>query len=123
MKKNKIVATVIASVVAVLIILFALFGLCIPINIHCEGLWAFTVVACFAFVLTRRLILGFRDFGRVTVIKKTGSKGRTKKHTEFRFSLKPYIVPLVLLGLYIAVGVIGVTFFNATSYASILTVT
>lgn len=123
MKKNKIVATVIASVVAVFIMLFAFLGLCIPINIRCEGLWVFAVVACFAFVLTRRLILGFRDFGKVTVVKKTGSKGRNKKYTRFRFSLKPYIVPLVLFGLYIAVGVVGGTFFNATSYASILTVT
>ena len=89
MKKNKIVATVIASVVAVFIMLFAFFGLCIPINIRCEGLWVFTVVACFDFVLTRRLILGFRDFGKVTVVKKTGSKGRNKKYTRFRFSLKP----------------------------------
>ena len=123
MNKKNIIATTVGLLAVLILLFFGFFVFCIPFNIHCEGLWVLAVIACFAFVLTRRLILGFRDFGRVTVIKKTGSKGRTKKHTEFRFSLKPYILPLVLLGLYIAVGVIGGTFFNATSYASILTVT
>lgn len=122
-KKNKITAAVIALLVTAVVGLLALFLLCIPINFHCEGFWIFVIFECFLFFLVRRLALGFKDFGRVTVIKKTGSKGRTKKHTEFRFSVMPYLVPLILLVVFAVGSAVGGTFFNATAYASILTVT
>ncbi|MGN1444501.1 MAG: hypothetical protein ACI4XE_11705 [Acutalibacteraceae bacterium] len=123
MKKNKMTAAFIALIVTVVVGLLGLFVLCIPINLHDEGFWVFVIVECFIFLLIRRLALGFKDFGRVTVMKKTGSKGKTKKHTEFRFSLTPYIVPLVLIGVFVIGGAVGGTFFNAETYASILTVT
>lgn len=123
MKKKKITATVIGLLAALLLLLFGFFVLCMPINLHDEGIWLLAAAASFIFVLIRRLILGLKDFGRVTVVKKTGSKGRVKKSTEFRFSLKPYIVPIAFVCLLLIAEAIGSTFFNAEKYASILTVT
>lgn len=123
MKKRKITATVLAALAAALVLFFGFFVLCIPINLHDEGIWIFAVAASFVFFVTRRLAIGIKDFGRVTVVKKTGSKGRTKKHTEFRFSFKPYVLPLLVFCVFLAGEAVSSTFFNATSYASVLTVT
>ncbi|MGN0447616.1 MAG: hypothetical protein ACI4GC_03605 [Acutalibacteraceae bacterium] len=123
MKNRKIFATLSASAVTALIILLCLFGLCVPLNIHSQWLWIIVIVSVFAFIFTRRTFLGFKDFGKVTLIKKTGSKGRTKKYTKMKFSLKPYILPLIILGIFFVAKAVGSTFFNATTYASILTVT
>lgn len=92
------------------------------INIRNPGFWVIVILALFAAILAGRLAKGCKDFGWVTVSKKTGSKGRTKKYSEFRFSIVPYILPIALTVIIIGAGIIGSTMFNATSYAKILKV-
>ena len=92
------------------------------INIHNPGFWVIVILALFAAILAGRLAKGCKDFGWVTVSKKTGSKGRTKKYSEFRFSIVPYILPIALTVIIIGAGIVGSTMFNATSYAKILKV-
>ena len=92
------------------------------INIRNPGFWVIVILALFAAILAGRLAKGCKDFGWVTVSKKTGSKGRTKKYSEFRFSIVPYILPIALTVIVIGAGIIGSTMFNATSYAKILKV-
>ena len=92
------------------------------INIHNPGFWVIVILALFAAILAGRLAKGCKDFGWITVSKKTGSKGRTKKYSEFRFSIVPYILPIALTVIIIGAGIIGSTMFNATSYAKILKV-
>ncbi len=92
------------------------------INIHNPVFWVIIILSLFMAILAGRLAKGCKDFGWVTVSKKTGSKGRTKKHSEFRFSIVPYIPPIALTVIVIGAGIIGSTMFNATSYAAILKV-
>ena len=92
------------------------------INIRNPVIWVIVILALFAAILAGRLAKGCKDFGWVTVSKKTGSKGRTKKYSEFRFSIVPYILPIALTVIIIGAGIVGSTMFNATSYAKILKV-
>lgn len=92
------------------------------INIHNPGFWVIVILALFAAILVGRIVKGCKDFGWVTVSKKTGSKGCTKKYSEFRFSVVPYILPIAMTVIVIGAGIIGSTMFNATSYAKILKV-
>ena len=126
MKKSGIVPVItglITGLVTALIVSLAGFFISsTAINIHNPGFWVIVILALFAAILAGRLAKGCKDFGWVTVSKKTGSKGRTKKHSEFRFSIVPYILPIALTVIIIGAGIIGSTMFNATSYAKILKV-
>lgn len=126
MKKSGIVPVItglITGLVTALIVSVAGFFISsTAINIHNPGFWVIVILALFAAILAGRLAKGCKDFGWVTVSKKTGSKGRTKKHSEFRFSIVPYILPIALTVIIIGAGIIGSTMFNATSYAKILKV-
>lgn len=126
MKKSGIVPVItglITGLVTALIVSLAGFFISsTAINIHNPGFWVIVIFALFAAILAGRLAKGCKDFGWVTVSKKTGSKGRTKKHSEFRFSIVPYILPIALTVIIIGAGIIGSTMFNATSYAKILKV-
>ncbi len=126
MKKSGIVPVItglITGLVTGLIVSAAgLFISSTAINIHNPGFWVIVILALFAAILAGRLAKGCKDFGWVTVSKKTGSKGRTKKYSEFRFSIVPYILPIALTVIIIGAGIIGSTMFNATSYAKILKV-
>ncbi len=126
MKKSGIVPVItglITGFVAALIVSAAgLFISSTAINIRNPGFWVIVILALFAGVTAGSLAKGCKDFGWVTVSKKTGSKGRTKKHSEFRFSIVPYILPIALTVIIIGAGIIGSTMFNATSYAKILKV-
>ena len=126
MKKSGIVPVItglITGLVTALIVSLAgFFVSSTAINIHNPGFWVIVIFALFAAILAGRLAKGCKDFGWVTVSKKTGSKGRTKKHSEFRFSIVPYILPIALTVIIIGAGIIGSTMFNATSYAKILKV-
>lgn len=92
------------------------------INIRNFGFWILVILSLFAAIFAGRLAKGCIDFGWVTVSKKTGSKGRTNKYKEFRFSAVPYILPVALTVILIAAAFTGSTVFNATSYAGILKV-
>ena len=126
MKKSGIVPVItglITGLVTALIILAAGFFISsTAINIHNPGFWVIVILALVVAILAGRLAKGCKDFGWITVSKKTGSKGRTEKHSEFRFSIVPYILPIALTVIIIGAGVIGSTMFNATSYAKILKV-
>ncbi|MBQ2904571.1 MAG: hypothetical protein IJE48_09265 [Clostridia bacterium] len=126
MKKSGIVPVItglITGLVTALIILAAGFFISsTAINIHNPGFWVIVILALFAAILAGRLAKGCKDFGWITVSKNTGSKGRTKKYSEFRFSIVPYILPIALTVIIIGAGIIGSTMFNATSYAKILKV-
>ncbi len=126
MKKSGVVPVItglITGLVTALIVSVAGFFISsTAINIHNPGFWVIVILALFAAILAGRLAKGCKDFGWVTVSKKTGSKGRTKKHSEFRFSIVPYILPIALTVIVIGAGIVGSTMFNATSYAKILKV-
>ena len=126
MKKSRVlpvITGVITGLITGLIVSAAgLFITSTAINIHNPDFWVIVILALFAAILAGRIAKGCKDFGWVTVSKKTGSKGRTKKHSEFRFSIVPYIPPIALAVIIIGAGIIGSTMFNATSYAAILKV-
>lgn len=126
MKKSgvlPVITGVITSLFTGLIVSAAgLFITSTAINIHNPVFWVIIILSLFMAILAGRLAKGCKDFGWVTVSKKTGSKGRTKKHSEFRFSILPYIPPIALAVIIIGAGIIGSTMFNATSYAAILKV-
>lgn len=126
MKKSGIVPVItglITGLVTALIVSAAGFFISsTAINIRNPGFWVIVILALFAAILAGRLAKGCKDFGWVTVSKKTGSKGRTKKYSEFRFSIVPYILPIALTVIIIGAGIVGSTMFNATSYAKILKV-
>lgn len=122
MNKNKIWSIAVGIITAGVILFVGLFGLCISINIHDEMFWILIAVTTFVSVLLARLTLGIKDFGKVTVTKRTGSKGRHKEYSKFQLSFKPYIVPIAIIGVMILVAVTGSELFNSTRYAQILTV-
>lgn len=122
MNKNKIWSIAVGIITAGVILFVGLFGLCISINIHDEMFWILIAVTTFVSVLFARLTLGIKDFGKVTVTKRTGSKGRHKEYSKFQLSFKPYIVPIAIIGVMILVAVTGSELFNSTRYAQILTV-
>ncbi len=126
MKKSGIVPVItglITGLVTALIVSAAGFFISsTAINIRNPVFWVIVILALVAAILAGRLAKGCKDFGWITVSKKTGSKGRTKKHSEFRFSIVPYILPIALTVIVIGAGIIGSTMFNATSYAKILKV-
>lgn len=92
------------------------------INVRNPGFWLIIILALFAGVLAGSITKGYKDFGHRTVSKKTGPKGRTKKHSEIKFSGIPFILPIALSVIVIIAGITGSTMFNATSYANILKV-
>lgn len=122
MNKNKIWSIAVGIITAGVILFVGLFGLCISINIHDEMFWILIAVTTFVSVLLARLTLGIKDFGKVTVTKRTGSKGRHKEYSKFQLSFKPYIAPIAIIGVMILVAVTGSELFNSTRYAQILTV-
>ncbi len=123
MKKFKPFPYIFAFVVSAIVFAVSMYTLCPALNIKNPVLWAVVDVTIFVFVAMVRLAKGCKDFGWVTVIKKTGSKGRTKKYNEFNISLKPYIVPLALTVAMVFIAFISGTFFNGVRHSEILKVT
>lgn len=122
MKKEKVIPYIIGSVAGLVTIALGLYIFCPAINVRNPGLWILIDIALFIFIIIERLVKGCKDFGWVTLSKKTGSKGRTKKYTKFNFSIKYYIAPITLTVLIVLTGIISSTVFNATSYSKILKV-
>ncbi len=122
MNKNKVSAVIIGIFTAAIILLIGLLGFCVSINIRDEGFWLLIAVTLFISIFISRLTYGLKDFGKVTVSVRTGSKGRTKKTSSFNLNFKPYIIPLAVLILMFVISFIGSQLFNAKSYSSILSV-
>lgn len=123
MKKAKIFPYILGAIAALLVFGLCLYIFCPAINVHNISLWIIVDITILVFIVVARITNGCKDFGWVTVSKKTGSKGRTKKFTKFNFNIKYYIPPIVLTVVIILISVIGSTVFNATAYSKILKVT
>jgi len=123
MKKNKALPYIIAGILSLIVAFLGFYFFCPAINIHNLGLWLIVDVVICVFIVTERLIRGCKDFGFVTVERKTGSKGRKRKHTEFKFAIQYYLLPISILVLILLIFIGSSTFFNATSYAKIIKVT
>lgn len=122
MKKVSIVPYVIAAVAAAIVFWLGLYLFCPALNVHSLGLWVLINVALWVFMIVERIARGCKDFGWSNEIKKTGSKGRTKSTRKFNFNIKFYWIPIAFSALILFLGLIGLTAFNATSYAAIMTV-
>ena len=122
MKRIKVLPYILGAITALLFSGFCLYVFCPAINVHNVGLWVIIDIAILLFIVVVRLTKGFKDFGWITVKKRTGSKGRTKKFAKFNFNIKYYILPIILTLLIIVIGITGSTVFNATSYSEILKV-
>lgn len=123
MKKVKLFPYIFGAAVALIVLGLGLYLFCPALNVHNIGLWLLLDLAFLIFMLTMRLAKGYIDFGWAAVEKKIGSKGRTKKSVKFNFSVKYYWAPIALLALILFLAIIGSTFFNASAYSKILTVT
>ena len=123
MKKATFSPYIIGALASLGFFAISLYVCCPALNIHSMGMWVLITITLFIFVFVERLVRGFRDFGKVTVTQRTGSKGRHKKITIFNFNIKFYLVPVAMVALLIFFGVIGSTVFNASSYSKILKVT
>ena len=119
---NRISSIISGVLTGLIILVIGFLGLCISINIHDTAFWILIAVAVFMSIFVGRLAFGIKDFGKVTVSKRSGSKGRKKSHTEFKLSLKPYIVPMVIIVLVAVLHFIGSPLFNSTKYAAVLQV-
>lgn len=122
MKKIKVLPYILGAITALLFSGLCLYVFCPAINVHNVGLWVIVDIAILLFVVIVRLTKGFKDFGWITIKKRTGSKGRTKKFAKFNFNIKYYILPIILTLLIVIISIAGSTVFNATSYSEILKV-
>lgn len=123
MKKSKIFPYIAGAIVSLLFFGLSVYIFCPAFNVHNLWLWLIVDIALFIFVIVERSAKGYKDFGRVTIKKKTGSKGRNKKYTKYNFDIKHYLGPIVLAVLIVFIGITGSTLFNATEYSEILKVT
>lgn len=123
MKKVNIFPYIFGAISASIVLGLGLYLFCPALNVRNIGLWLLLDLALLIFIVTTRLAKGCIDFGWIAVEKKIGSKGRSKKSVKFNFSVKYYWAPIALLALILFLGIIGSSFFNATAYSKILTVT
>ena len=123
MKKYNVTAYILGVFAALLFLGLCLYLFCPAINVHNIGLWIIVDICVLIFLVVERLIKGFTDVGWVTIEKKTGSKGRSKKHTKFNLNIKPYIIFILLTIFIFFATILGSTMFNATDYSKILKVT
>ena len=114
MKKSGIISVISGLITGVVVLTASVFISCTAISIHNPVLWIIVILALFAGAAAGRIVKGCTEFGWITV-----SKGHKY---EYKFSIAPYILPLVLTVVLIAASIIGSTMFNATSYAKILKV-
>lgn len=123
MKKINPYPYIIGGIASLAFLAISVYFFCPALNIRNPGLWIVVDIALFIFVILVRLCKGAKDFGWVTVKKKVGSKGKTKKQTEFRFDIKHYLVPIITTVLTVILAIVSSTVFNAEKYSEILTVT
>ncbi len=123
MKKFKVLPYIVGAITALLVLGLCLYVFCPAINIHNPGIWVIADIVILIFIVVVRLSKGSKDFGWVIVKEKIGSKGRTKTHRKFNFAVKYYIVPIVVLVIFLFYGFMSSTLVNATKHSEILKVT
>ena len=74
MKKVKIFPYIIGAIAALLFIGLSLYIFCPALNVHNLWLWLIIDITLLIFVVVERFAKGCKDFGWVTIKKKTGSK-------------------------------------------------
>ena len=122
MKKLRIVPILIGLAAAAVFFAAAFFLFCPALNVRSPGIWLLAAATAFIGILTARMCAGKKDFGRVTVTKKAGSKKPPKKIKKFRFALLPYILPLGLVIFTALMLLVGCEELNAGAYARLLQV-
>lgn len=121
MKKFRIRSVVAGLLAATAVVLIGTLGFLIPLNFQSRGFWLLIIIAFAAYIAVHRLALGFKDFGRVRFAKRT-KKGRKIEISKFNVNFKPYILLIVIVGIFIFLNIAGSTVFNASRYASVLSV-
>lgn len=121
MKRIRIWPLVAAALSCSVVLLIGTFGLCIPLNFRSNFFWWLLIAAFAVFLVVRRIALGFRDFGRQIITKRT-KKGKRYEYRKFNVNFKPYLVLVGVICLYFLLSVFGSSVFNASKYSSILTV-
>lgn len=122
MKKFRIGPVIAGLLAAAVVVLIGTFGLMTPLNLKSRGFWLMIIITFAVFLAVRRLALGFKDFGRVKITRRT-KKGRRVEFNKFNVNFKPYILLVLLVAVFIVLSIAGSTVFNASKYASVLTVT
>lgn len=124
--KNKIhfIQNIFAAVLAGIVLFVGFCGFCVPLNIKSSSLWLLIILAVAVFTVSRRLLLGFNDFRleKFDVKPQKDNKNRKKTYKKATFPLKHYILPIILLAVFLIIEITGSEAFNATKYASILIV-
>lgn len=121
MKKIRVWPVIAGLLAAALVALIGTLGLLVPLNFKSRGFWVLIIFSFAAFLAARRLALGFKDFGHVRYTKRT-KKGKRVEVKRFNVNFKPYIILVVLVVVFIFLSIAGSAMFNASEYASILTV-
>lgn len=121
-RKIELFPYVIGAIAALLCLGLCLYLFVPAFNIHNVKLWIIINISLFIFVIVERCAKGCKDFGFFKEIKETGSKGKKKTVTTFKFNYKSYIAPFALTAIIIFLSVIGSTMLNATAYSKILKV-
>lgn len=119
-KNNSFLPYILGAAVALIVLAFGFFVTCTAINIHNPGLWILAAMAAAVFTIIRKItsaassLFDWRMFGRT--INSNGQLVFSKK------SVIEYLVPVILIAIVFLGGIFSGTFFNASSYADILTV-
>lgn len=122
MKRAKASPYIWGAIASLLFVGFCFYVFCPAINIHNVGLWIIADIAILLFILVERLVKRCQDFSVTPVKWPTGRGDRTKPKMTISFNAKCYLVPVIFTALIVLLSVIGGTFFNATAYSKILTV-
>lgn len=121
MKKIRVWPVIAGLLAAFLVALIGTLGLLVPLNFKSRGFWVLIIFSFAAFLAVRRVALGFKDFGHVRYTKRT-KKGKRVEVKRFNVNFKPYIILAALVVVFIFLSIAGSAMFNASEYASILTV-
>lgn len=119
-RNNSILPYVLGTVGALAVLAFGFFVTCTAINIHNPGLWILAAIAAAVFTSISKIasaagsLFDWRTFGKT--VNSNGQLVFSKR------SVIEYFVPVILIAIVFLGGIFSGTFFNASSYADILTV-
>ncbi len=120
---KKVWPYLIGSITTLFFLGLCFYLFCPALNVRNAGLWAIIIIGTLIFTIVTRLAMGFRDIYYYTYKNPKGSKKKKKLSKEYHFEIRPYILSIVLLTVFVLVVISGTTMFNATLYSKIITVT
>ncbi len=121
MKKSKAFAYILAAIVSLVVLALGLFIFCPAINVHNVGFWILINITIYVFLFTASIADGSKSFN-VTTTANGHVKFEKVNQNGKAVSGKLFIIPVALSAVIVVVLFMGSTIFNASSYASILTV-